>query len=400
MDIKVELAFDSSAGTGPFFMIGDPIRGEIGGIYVLGGADVFVDISQELRAIAIRRGKSRELNRYDAGQLTLTFNNNNRWFDPNYAPSPYYGQIVPRREIRVSIDGVYQFIGTVEDWSLSYDPSGISVASCVAVDAFSSLAGQFISDFEPPTELSGARIEGALDNIGWHEDLRDIDVGAQTLEEQLIVEPTGIVDYLAKVEFSEPGSIFIAKDGKIKFVDRNGGYVESEVVFSDDGTGVPYENISVVYGSELLYNRIILSNELDSVTVEDADSQNTYGIRELIQSTFIDGISELQNTANFLLGRYKDPEYRFENLTVGLDSLSPELKADILGLELGDIVEVRFTPSGIPPQITQGAKIISIEHRGDPSNYQIVFGFESLGGAPFIIGSANFGIIGTGVIGF
>lgn len=400
MDIKVELSFDASKGSGPFFVIGNDPKGIIGGSYVIGGENVFVDISQELRGIAIRRGKSRELNRYDAGQLTVTFNNNNRWFDPNYELSPYYGQIVPRREIRVSIDGEYQFIGVVEDWSLAYDPSGISVASCVAIDAFSNLSGQFITDFNPSTQLSGARINAALDNIGWPAELRDIDTGFQILEAQTIIDPIGVVDYFSKVEFSEPGSIFISKDGKVKFVDRGGGYVESEVVFSDSGDGIPYENISVVYGSELLYNKIGLTNEFDEAIVEDLDSQDSYGIRELLLATFIEGQTELNNTANFLLGKYKEPEYRFEGLTVSLNTLPSATQEAVLGLELGDIIEIKFTPSDIPPQITQGARIISIEHRGDPSNYQIVFGFESLGGAPFIIGSANFGIIGVGVIGF
>lgn len=400
MDIKVELAFDSNKGSGPFFVIGDSTRGLIGGSFVLGGEGIFVDISQELRAVSIRRGKSRELNRYDAGQLTLSFNNNNRWFDPNYDLSPYFGQIVPRREIRLSIDGDYQFVGVVEDWSLAYDPSGVSVASCVAIDSFSYLAGQFINDLDEPAQLSGARINATLDNIAWPAELRDIDNGQQTLEADLVTSPTAVVDYFSLIEQSEPGSIFIAKDGKVKFVDRASGYVESEVIFSDDGTNVPYENIAVVYGSELLYNRIVLSNSSDSYTAQDAVSQDAYGVRELIQTTLIEESIDLANTAEFLLTRYKEPEFRFENLTIGIDSLEASMQADVLGLELGDIIQIQFTPSGIPPQITQGARIISIEHRGDPSNYQVVFGFESLGGSPFIIGSANFGIIGEGVIGF
>lgn len=399
-EIKVELSFDASKGSGPFFVIGDDPKGTIGGIFVIGGDNVFVDISDELRSVSIRRGKSRELNRFEAGQLVLSFNNNNRFFDPNFALSPYFGQIVPRREIRVTIGGQLQFVGIVEDWSLQYDPSGVSVASCVAIDAFANLSGQFIEDFTADVELSGTRINNALDNIGWPAEQRDIDAGQQTLEAQLIIGPAPVVDYFSTIEQSEPGAIFIAKDGKVKFVDRGSGYVSTEVVFSDDGSDVPYETISVVFGSELLYNKIVLSNELDTFTAEDADSQESYDIRELLQTTFIDSLTDLENTANFLLGKYKEPEFRFENLRVGIDDLPTLTQQAILGLELGDIVQIKFTPSGIPPQVVQGARIISIEHQADPSNYSVVFGFESLGGAPFIIGSANFGIIGVGVIGF
>jgi hypothetical protein len=209
---------------------------------------------------------------------------------------------VPRREIRVTIDGQFAFIGIVEDWSLTYDASGISIASCVAIDAFANLSGQFIDEFGPDVELSGARVNAALDNIGWPAELRDIDTGEQTLEAQSIFTPTPVIDYFATIEASEPGAIFVAKDGKVKFVDRGGGYVESEVVFSDDGTGVPYEDISVFYGSELLYNRVVLSNSLDSFTAESLGSQDSYGIRELLQQTFIESTEGLEDTAGFLLG--------------------------------------------------------------------------------------------------
>lgn len=178
MSVKIELGFTADGVGAPFFVIGDSARGVIGNTeFVIGGGELFVDVTESLQSFAITRGKSRELDRFNAGQLTATFTNNTRAFDPTYASSPYFGQIVPKRSVRVSVDDVYQYLGVTDDWNIAYDAAGNSVASLSATDGFAILAGNTFADFAPDEELSGARINAALDNVSWSPTQRQIDTG-------------------------------------------------------------------------------------------------------------------------------------------------------------------------------------------------------------------------------
>jgi len=401
MSVKIELGFTEAGVGAPFFTIGNATKGVIGSTtYVIGGGELFVDVTNQLQSFAIIRGKSRELDKFNAGQLTATFTNNNRFFDPTYEPSPYYGQIVPKRSVRVSVDGIYQFYGVTDDWNISYDPSGVSVASLTAFDSFSIIANNVFESFAPDEELSGARVTAVLDNISWPLDLRDIDTGSELLEAQIVADGANALDYLNVVEQSEVGFIFMDKIGKVRFIARNDSYALSAVTFSDNGIDIPYTDIAVTYGSEFLYNEVTLTSSAGTAMAEDAISKATYGPSEYTLNTYLATIEDLQKIANGLLSRYKNPEFRFERIQVNLDAISSSQRASLLALELGDLIEVEFTPSGIPPQISRFGRVISIGQSHSPTESVMTIGLASIEGTPFIIGSSTFGIIGVSVIGF
>jgi len=401
MSVKIELGFTADGVGAPFFVIGDPSRGVIGNTeFVIGGGEAFVDVTESLQSFAITRGKSRELDRFNAGQLTANFTNNTRWFDPTYAASPYFGQIVPKRSVRVSVDDVYQYLGVTDDWNIAYDAAGNSVASLMATDSFAILAGNAFSDFAPDEELSGARVNAALDNVSWSPTQRQIDTGEELLEDQIIADGTSALDYLTVVERSEVGFLFINKIGDVRFISRNSSFTPAPLTFSDAGTGIPYESISVVYGSELLYNQIVTTSSAGTATAGDALSQALYGLSEYDLATYLATETQLEKIANGLLATYKDPEFRFEKITVNLNTISPSQRADLLALELGDVVFVEFTPSDIPPQIKRTGRIISIAQDHQPAISTMTIGLSAVDGSPIVIGSSIFGIIGEGVIGF
>jgi hypothetical protein len=362
MSVKIELGFTEAGVGAPFFTIGDATQGVIGSeTYVIGGGELFIDVTEYLQSFNIQRGKSRELDRFNAGQLNANFTNNARFFDPTYEASPYYGQIVPKRSVRVYIDDTIQYSGITDDWNIVYDPSGNSVATLVAFDALSILSHNTFDAFAPDEELSGARVTGVLDNILWPAALREIDTGDELLESQIVSDEEGALGYLNTIERSEIGFIFINKAGKVRFISRNSSFTESPITFTDSGSGVDYENISVVYGSELLYNQVQLTSSAGTAIVSDAISQATYGISEYSSATFLANFEDLESIAGGLLARYKDPELRFDKITVNLDSVSAENRAALLALELGDVVFVEFTPSGIPPAIVKAFPVMAFQ---------------------------------------
>jgi len=155
MSIKVELGFTSAGASAPFFRLDDPELGILNGIEgVLGGGEILIDVSEYVKDFSFNRGKSRELDRFQAGQASVRFNNNDRTFDPTYEDSPFRGQIEPRRQIRISVDDVVQYEGTIDDWNIEYDQGGNSIAVAVAFDGIANLANIKLNSFTPGT--SGA----------------------------------------------------------------------------------------------------------------------------------------------------------------------------------------------------------------------------------------------------
>ena len=101
----VEIGFDLSSLGGPFFTLDDPVQGVLDNTEFTLGGTLFYDVSQFLLGVQVARGRSRELDRYNAGQTNVVLDNRARTFDPLYSSSPYAGQIVPHREIRIKSNG-------------------------------------------------------------------------------------------------------------------------------------------------------------------------------------------------------------------------------------------------------------------------------------------------------
>jgi hypothetical protein len=209
-----------------------------------------------------------------------------------------------------------------------------------------------------------------------------------------VAESTPALEYLQLVSDSEFGTLFLAKDGKISFRERNAVPNTPDLVFSDEVvageyTGIQFADVNIIYGSENLYNRIALENAdifPEAAFAEDADSQITYGPRTFSRSgILVQEPEQLQFLADFLLASFKEPQYRFETVTVVLDTLTTLNQDKVLDLEIGDIVLVRFEPSDIPPAIEQYCRIIGINHDWNPGSKNISFALERLDFAIFIL---------------
>ncbi len=400
--VKVELGLDFGQRD-PFALVLDsPTRGLLDSTEFTLGGERFFDITDRLVTTTVRRGKNNALDRIDAGITSIVVDNSDREFDPLYENGPYYGQLVPRRSVRVSANELPVFRGFIDDFDIQYEPGKQSVVQIQVSDAFSVLANSGLEEFTPDSQLSGARINTVLDRpeVNWPEELRDIDPGNSVMLDTDVAEGTGTLEYLQLVSDSEFGTLFLAKDGKITYRERNAVPNTPNIVFSDEivagvYTGIQFADVNIVYGSENLYNRITLENAdliPEQAFAEDANSQLFYGPRSLTQSgLLIQDPDQLQFLADYLLARYKEPEYRFETVTVVMDTLTETNQDAVLDLEIGDIVLVRFEPSDIPPAIEQYCRIIGINHDWNPNNKNISFSLERLDFAIFILDDAVLG---------
>jgi hypothetical protein len=403
--VKVELGANLGQRDPTRFVLDDVVKGVLDNTeYTLGG-DRFFDITDRLISASTSRGKNQALDRIDAGQLNIVLDNFDRLFDPLYENGTYYTQLIPGKEIRISCNGFPVIYGFVDDLDIAYEPGNRSVVSFQAADALSSLTINNLPEVFPDVELSGARVTRILNlpEIAWPADRRSIDTGNSFMSDTDISEGTQAVAYLQLIATSEAGELFVSKDGKLVFKARNSPPGVIDIIFTDEGTipgytTIPFAELGVVYGTEELYNRIVLTNDFplfpEEANVEDAESQLLYGPRSYTVNGLLNNeASDLQFLADFLLARFKEPQYRFSNLSVILDVLSTGQQNEVLDLEIGDIVQVRFTPSGIPPAIEQYVRVIGISHDWQNNEKRINLSLERLDFSLFILDDPTLGIL-------
>ena len=397
----VEIGFDLGANTPTGFKLDDPVRGVLDNTSFILAGELFYDISDRVQTVSVRRGKSQALDRTDAGIATIVVENNDRVFDPLYEAGPYYGQLVPRRQVRISAGSAPVFYGYVEDFDLEYLPGNRATAQIDVADAFGALANAPIDELDPPSELSGARVNRVLDlpEVNWPAELRDVQAGKTILLDSL---ESGIsaLEYLQRVSTSEFGNLFISKNGDLVFKERNAATTTPDLIFSDDtapsaSVKVLFSNVRAIYGSENLYTRIDLANTdtiPEEVIIENEAATGLYGVRTYSNNNLlVQDPAVLEDLAQALLVTYDRPLYRFEAVTVVLDKLTDPQTTATLNLEIGDIVQVHFTPSGVPPAIELPCRIIGISHSWEPQVKRTTFSLETLNFGVFVLDSPLLG---------
>ena len=401
----VEIGFDIVGANAPFFTLDDATKGRLDNTEFRLSGTIFYDVTEKVKSVATRRGKNRQLDEFDPGLANVVFDNNDRTFDPEYAASPYFGQVIPKRAIRISSGGNRIFSGVVDDWGLDYSPSGNSEASAASSDAFTLFNTQTLSAGTATAQKSGQRINAILNlpDVNWPQQDRAIETGTTDLGADVFAEDTNVLEYMRRVARSEPGNLFINKFGQVTFTDRLPDSKGKVIGFADDATGINYQGMKVVYGSELLYNEIVLGSEFaGNVTATDPTSVEEYGVLNLTQNDLLIADSEyLTQLAAYFAIKYSQPEYRFESIEVVLDDLSNTEQQEVLGLEIGDFVTVKFTPNGIPPAIRKVAEVIRIDHDITPDAHVVSIGLATTEGSFWTLSDIIFGRLSTGnVLGF
>jgi hypothetical protein len=403
--VKVELGADLGLRDPNTFILDDATRGVLDNTEFTLSGDRFFDITDRLVSVSTSRGKNQALDRIDAGQLNLVVDNFDRLFDPLYENGFYFGQLIPGKEIRISCNGFPVIYGYVDDLDIAYEPGNRSIVSFQASDGLSNLTINNLPEVSPDVELSGARVTRILDlpEVAWPTDKRSIDTGNSFMSDTDISEGTQAVSYLQLVATSESGEVFVSKDNNFVFKARNSPPGVIDLIFTDEAsipgfTTVPFAELGVVYGSEELFNRIVLTNDFpsfpDEAIAEDAQSQLVYGPRSYTVNGLLNNDAEdLQFLADFLLARFKEPQYRFESLSVILDVLSEAQQNEVLDLEIGDIAQVRFTPSGISPAIEQFVRVIGISHDWQNNEKRVNLSLERLDFTLFILDDPVLGIL-------
>jgi hypothetical protein len=403
------LNLENDVGTGlGFFTLDDPVAGLLDGDYVLAG-DIAQDITSYVQSVGINRGKSAQiLSDFPAGRWTVRLHNEDGVFDPFNLDSIYAGNLVPGKRVQILTDNVVIADGFIEDWDLFWNVNGKADAQFSCSDALASLAGITLDAHTATSQLSSARINAILDRpeVAWNAG-RIVDTGVVTLQADTVTAGTNALNYAQLVARTEGGKLYATHNGDIRFQSRANTLAEpGPVQFRDDGTGTPYRRIQVTYGTEQLFNRI----ELERVggtrqTAEDVTSVDLYRARTFTATGLLHNTdAAVLDSANWLLTYYSSPVIRFSSITVDLADtrITPAMRANIVGLDIGDAVTVRFQPSPTVDPVERWAAIEGVDHAIAPDAHTVTFhfGYTVPTGTFLLLDDNVYGLLDYNVLGF
>ena len=404
--VRVRIGFTANE-----FTLDDLVRGVLD-TGQLGGAITYTDVTSDVQSVSISRGRSRDLDTFTTGSCSVRLLNNARKYENTNTSSPYYPGIEPMIAIRVdaTTDGgsSYKdlFVGFVTDINLTYPDQSNSFADFIASDAFMKLANTSLINASFSSTDSGTLVGNILDNANVKFGAeRDIETGISTMQ-SLSGISENTLSVLQNIERSENGLLFMSKDGKLTFKSRHTTFPSTpDATFSDDGSDIPYLRVDYINDDNEIFNTVSLTRIGGTTqTVEDVGSQGKYLIRTLSRSgLYNDSDSEVNDAANFLLGKFKDALIRFDNLVVDLTEATTGNQNTILDREVGDVVKVELTPpgSGSPSQITSNEIIDSINYNITPDIFSCSYKLSNADVQAFMrLDNALFGILDTDKLGY
>ena len=403
--MKVAIAFDLNAnGQGNFLTLDDATKGQLDDAdYPLAG-EVLVDVTDKVRSVSVSRGRSRDLDKFTAANVNILMDNRGRDFDPLYTAGPYYGQLVPKKRVEVEHLGQMMVTGQVEDWLYDYDVSGDSIAQASCSDGFAQIVNETIAAGTAVSQLSGARVNAILDAIDWPATLRQVSAGYATLDANVIGEDgVDALAYRQQVELSERGLLFIGKGGNVIFRDRVDSQNPATGVAFGSG-GIPFVGIDVASTSEEMVNSASVTWTAGSAVAGTAISQDStsiadYGLLPKTYDTLLADEASAEALAGFIVSRYSRPAYRVDKIGVNLAGMSVLQAQQVLGVELGDVCTVTWTPNGIGDPISQSVIVDAIAHDASPAEHRVTFTLSQAISA-FVLDSALFGVLDDDVLGF
>ena len=400
--MQVLVGFQSTTGFGTPFMLDDAFYGvlDTAGRGTLGGV-TFVDLTSLVENVNINRGRSRQLDQFNAGTATIAFDNASQVLNPSNTASPYYPFVLPRCPVQILANGIPIYTGLITDWNLDYDISNQDMMYASCSDNFTVLANQSLNAVTPSAQATGARINAVLDlpEINY-QGARSIDTGSSNLGAFAISQDTNCLNYLQLINTSEQGYLFMSAAGTLTFKGRSSVLNPvAGATFNTDGTGIRYQSLINQFGDELLYNYIVTKSDAGAVqTTSNAASialyqAQQYSLTDLLNST----TTEVAGLGNYLLGKYQNPVLRFTGLSTEMSALSATDQNIILGLDMTSIATVvKNFVMGTPSSETQTLIVSGISHNITPGRHIVSYTFESTdGNAYFTLNDAIFGTLST-----
>lgn len=405
---KVQIRLGVGSGFGDVFVLGDLVDGILGTNLLGTSTAEIVDISPTVQRISIRRGRDRMFESYTPGTATIQFQDFTGDWNPENTSSPYYGQILPMRQVKITTSysgtGYSLYTGFITSWNWEWKDQAADYAlvTVQCVDAFRLL---YLSNITTVTgaaagELPGARIADILNTVSWPSQLRALGTGDTTLGADPGTQRTAL-DAIQQIEHSDLGAFFTDADGVLTYLDRADlalRAIQTPTTFADNGTNIAYQGLDVDLDDTDLANQVTIGRDGGTPqTVSDATSIANYFLRSYSDTSLIMETDSLANSrARQILAYRKTPRLRIDSITLDLSSVSNRVVPG-LSLDMGDPIRViRNMAAGTV--LDELITINGVNHDITPDRWRATFTTAYPLSQAFILGSSTFGILGTSTL--
>jgi hypothetical protein len=424
--IRVYVGF-STPTSGAYFTVGHPTLGQVGTTNQIGPDAVWTEITPYLKSWSFRIGATNGDDptlRYDAGTCTIVLNDGDRRFDPDNLAGPYVvaGATLLTPMVRVRIVGTYAgidyplYYGLADNWRTDYDGPFWSTCTLTATDAFKVFTSENRIAVAPvgAGEDSGARVNRILDAYGWPAADRVISTGdthlqATALDGNMLAE-------MQVAQDSEQGSVYMDRQGRVVFRNRNIMFTDSRITtsqatFGDNPAGylisgeLPYADVETSTPDETMVNSIDATRVGGTLQhAEDATSAARYLTKSYSRDDLMvqtDAIA-LQ-WAQALLYQYANPRRRFSKLIFRRPDPAVEsvMWPLLLGARFVDRITVRRRPKGGGSAIEKQCFIRGIEMSSDGAMWDSDFVLQDADRYSFFtVGDPILGRVGFNAIAY
>ena len=167
--------------------------------------------------------------------------------------------------------------------------------------------------------------------------------------------------------------------------------------------GIQYSDIEVMYGSETLYNRIVVNSDgFGTNTTLALASQAIYGISSYSTPTLLlSSSTQMSDIGAWLASIYSDPQFRLRSVRVNVHALTTAQQATLLGLDIASVCTVRFWPNKKGDAYQRTSLILAIRDDMLPGSHVRTFSFTDVDSRPFFkLNDSVFGVLNTDMLAF
>jgi hypothetical protein len=407
--INAVINFSTGAAFAQAFIIGEGIFGTN---VLADSAAVIVDVSDVVDSVNIKRGRNPQADEFQTGTMTLRIVDQLGAFNSQNPSSPYFGLLDPMRKVSISAtyDGTTypMFSGFITSYTTTTPKNATDVVytTIQAVDAQRLAQNAQIATVTGATagDLSGTRINQILDTIAWPASMRDVNAGLTQLQNDPGTARTSLAA-LQTVTNSEYGAFYVDASGSFVFQDRSvttasiGG---TPTVFNDNGTDIGYFNAVWRLDDTLVFNQANVSrtggavqNATNAASVEKYFA-HTYNIQNLLMQT--DAVA-LDYARAYVASRAET--------SVRCDAIELDLYTDnyntgiiaALDLDFFDPVTITTNQPGAST-LTKTLQVFGVAHSVTPNKWRTTFTTLEPVIDGFIIGNANYGVLGQNVLSY
>jgi len=369
------------------FTLDDPIRGILDDpTYVLNGSTQYASVIEGSTNISVTRGRQDTGDQFTAGSMRFNLLDGYAGgvFNPFNQDSPFFDSsndqpgLAPMRNVILTREGEELFNGYIVDYMYDFALGGLDVVNVTCADRFYVLSQTYMAQYNVSEELANVRIEGVLDlpevNAFQLPGERNIEASGITLggaDAYTVANGTSVAAYMAKINESVQGRIFVARDGVFTFQDRIGTTLSASVAdFHDNGTQIPYDQVGISFEANQVVNRASVTHAgaTSPEVAEDLASQATYFIQTTsISDALVHNGTAALDLANYLL--VAEPEARYTSVSTPFSTLTDAQRDTVAVIEIGNTITIEksFNTGNTTTSLAQELAIEGIQHQIDLS---------------------------------